>query len=607
MRDKNVGKIIYALRTRNNISQEKLARGLCSLSALSRIESCERVPDKMLLDALLQRLGKSPDKLESIITERDYKLYLYREKIQDCIIDKRYEEAEDLLNQYTEYKEAEEKVHKQYILGIRAILSEVKYRDIEKSKEYIEEAIAITMQKGAMEALENSLLSVAEIQLLLMKLNNYEDNDGNVWEALDKLNTYVRKHYTDEEELVKIYEKIAQAEGRILLERKQYGRVLEIGEFVLDLLGRNGILTGFFSILSMTIEALEHLDQPEKLTKMKKWEGVLAELFDKYEIHLLEGSTKFLFKNTQSEILLVNELIKGRRKAKGLTQEMLSENICTPENLSAIERGRRAPSIKHYDKFMEKLGMDKDFYNSLVSAEEFEMHELKRECNRLIYLRKYREAEHVVGIMKAKLDMNIPINKQNILFNETIFLHRKGELKAEDAMKRAVEALNLTFNYNDGNFRTDVVFSQNEVKILNFIGVLHSLKGDTENAIKIFQKVMKSYKTSKVSGRCHCVTNNLILSNLCLALEKVDRIEESIEVSECGIKGALQCERGNLLPVFLTNKACCYEKLGNKKACMHYLQQAFYISDIVQNEYFMNLTKSYYIERFGELSDLEVF
>ena len=46
------------------------------------------------------------------------------------------------------------------------------------------------------------------------------------------------------------------------------------------------------------------------------------------------------------------------QKIKGFTQEKLSEDICTPENLSAIESGKRAPSIKHYDKLMEKLGMD---------------------------------------------------------------------------------------------------------------------------------------------------------------------------------------------------------------------------------------------------------
>ncbi len=64
MRQNDIGKIIFTLRKHYNISQEMLCSGLCSDATLSRIELGERIPDKFLLDALLQRLGKSPDKLD---------------------------------------------------------------------------------------------------------------------------------------------------------------------------------------------------------------------------------------------------------------------------------------------------------------------------------------------------------------------------------------------------------------------------------------------------------------------------------------------------------------------------------------------------------------
>lgn len=112
MRNKNIGKIIYTLRTCNQISQEKLARGLCSIPALSRIEACDRIPDKLLLDALMQRLGKSPDKLESIVSTGDYELYLHRERIQRCIVDENYTEAKELLKEYEGKKKAEERRRK---------------------------------------------------------------------------------------------------------------------------------------------------------------------------------------------------------------------------------------------------------------------------------------------------------------------------------------------------------------------------------------------------------------------------------------------------------------------------------------------------------------
>lgn len=100
MRDKNSGKMIFTLRSHYKISMEKLAKGICSITSLSRFESCERIPDKLLLDALLQRLGKSSDKLEAIMTVADYRLFVHREKIEECIITEDYKTAKELLSEY---------------------------------------------------------------------------------------------------------------------------------------------------------------------------------------------------------------------------------------------------------------------------------------------------------------------------------------------------------------------------------------------------------------------------------------------------------------------------------------------------------------------------
>ncbi len=601
MREKNIGKIIYTLRTCNHISQEKLARGLCSVPALSRIEASERIPDKLLLDALLQRLGKSPDKLESIISAKDYELYLYRENIQRCIIGKEYGRAKELLEKYAGKKEAEENVHRQYILKIKAALSELVDKDFEKSKEYIDEAIKITMPEGGLAALENSLLSTCEIQLLLMKISHYESNDGGkrIWKVLNRLNQYVRQHYTDEEELVKIYVKLARAEARILMERKRYDKAAEVCESALDLLGKNGVLTNFRIMLSMEIESLRHIDEPDKLRKKLKWEETLNELYEEYSIYCGDDTSFMVLENSQCEILLVNELIQRGRKTKGLTQEKLSEDICTPENLSAIESGKRAPSVRNYDKFMEKLGMDKDFYNSFISAEQFEIYELRRECSRLISYKKYKEAETVLEKMEKLMDVQLAVNKQYFLMNRTLLLQEQGRLEVEEALNRAIEALELTFAYNKGEFNTDVILSQEEVKIINYIGSLYRKLGQTEKAIAIYKKVIKSYQSSKVSARSHYTGMNLILANLSVALEETNQIEESMEITRLGISQVLSCGRGSLLASFLANEACCYEKKDNKKACGEYLRQAFYISEMMKNNHFSNSIKEYYEERYG--------
>ncbi len=131
----------------------------------------------------------------------------------------------------------------------------------------------------------------------------------------------------------------------------------------------------------------------------------------------------------------------------------------------------------------------------------------------------------------------------------------------EEALKEVVKALELTFEYNDGNFETDVILSQEEVKIINYIGTLHKKMNQTKKAIAIYKKVVESYQSSKVSAKYHYTGSNLILANLSLSLEEMNQLTESMDMAKLGISQVLNCGRGSLLANFLSNIACCFEKI----------------------------------------------
>ncbi len=284
-----------------------------------------------------------------------------------------------------------------------------------------------------------------------------------------------------------------------------------------------------------------------------------------------------------------------------MTQETLSEDICTPENLSAIESGRRAPSIRNYGKLMAKLGMDKDYYNSFISGEQFEVYELRRECSRLIQHREYKKAQNVLQKIEQIVDTDISVNRQYILYNQILLSREQGKFSTQEALQKMIDALELTLNYNDGDFDTDIILSQEEVKIINYICVLYKQLNQAEKAISVYRKVVESYQSGKASVRGHYTGSSLIMANLSITLEENNQIEESMKVAKLGISQVLECGRGSLLADFLANIACCYEKINDKKACTEYLRQAFYISDMMRNEFLKNALKEYYEERFGEV------
>lgn len=72
---------IQDLRLKKNISQKKLCSGLCSIAQLSRFETGQRFPKRIMFDALIERLGESSKYYNYISDYTDTKQCNYREKL----------------------------------------------------------------------------------------------------------------------------------------------------------------------------------------------------------------------------------------------------------------------------------------------------------------------------------------------------------------------------------------------------------------------------------------------------------------------------------------------------------------------------------------------
>lgn len=88
------GKLIRNIRTAENIKLTTLARGLCSIGQLARIENGDRSAEKLLFDSLYERLGKltsvnkanNPKCVDCWAVNfcKDCNWNMYKEGIRDC-------------------------------------------------------------------------------------------------------------------------------------------------------------------------------------------------------------------------------------------------------------------------------------------------------------------------------------------------------------------------------------------------------------------------------------------------------------------------------------------------------------------------------------------
>lgn len=162
-----IGSAIMYFRENHHISQSKLSKGLCSVPTLSRIEAGERDVDSLLLEALLERLGKTPNQFELILTDLDYESYQNREEIKKLIENKNFQSAESLLNIYERISGSKGSVHKQFIVTCRAFLNELKGGPIEQTIDLFMEAISYTVPDFQTNEIRDYDLSNTELNIII--------------------------------------------------------------------------------------------------------------------------------------------------------------------------------------------------------------------------------------------------------------------------------------------------------------------------------------------------------------------------------------------------------------------------------------------------------
>lgn len=613
MKQNSIGRFIHILRTRNNISQGRLSKGLCSIATLSRIELGERIPDKFLMDALFQRLGKSPDKFEVLLAEKDYFLYEQRKEIEKALFYKDYALAEKLLLEYQDKKECKGNLHEQFVLKVSGILDYEDRNDIDQALEKFLSALECTLPNWKYGELRGQLLSLEEIDLFLLISMSYakKNKTYDVIVRLKELIEYIDNGYTDEEEKVKVYPKAAYLLVKFYIKRGNYLSAEDLCEKAIDILTSNGVIVGLADLLLLYVEILNKNGKDVKEKKISLQLASLLKVYDEYDIKLLFLSdTAIIVKNIQNDIYLMGELIKANRVKVKISQENLSSDICAAESLSRIESGKRAPRNKNYEAIAERLGIEKDIYNSTIEAETYDILETKRDIDRLLFGHQIENAWASYMRLKKLLTVKTNENKQYLSYLEGILHYQAKKIGIKTALNKMEKALGYTLkNYKDKAVY-NCILSRQEAFILNQIAILTFDMGQKKQAIDILLSVSQSYENSKIDLKYHSVQYLLILQNLSMYLEEDDQLEEAIQICDKAIKLALKCAKGNFLSRFITNKAFTLERIDMEnqtelyeKTCRLYYQQAYSLSELMKDPSTHSIVGEYYKLKYNEPAD----
>lgn len=602
MQNTNVGGIIKSIRIKEGISQKFLCYGFCTPKSLSRIEEGERKADKFLFDALFQRLGKSSDKIEMVLSQVDYDLLKRREAIELALKMENYLLVELLLQKYQSIVSEHSVLHKQYIYKITAIIESVFKQNKQKTFNAIMAALKLTIPNYKNINIQNYCLTLEESHLILMLAVQYINTKHVL--AVSIINSLVERleqQFTDEEEKVKIYPNAVCIAAFYLIEDGEFQKAKQLCEKAIALLNRNGAISCLSELLKLSIKALKCMGNEQSVKLLKKQYVCIKEIYYEYEFVDTQGKANILQTTRQNDLLLVNEIIKKNREAKQISQEQLSEDICSPETLSRIETGDRAPNANNFNKLLNKLEIKKQYYNTLFLIDDFDIYESKRELSKLLFLNQYEKAESLFEKLKTILGSEDSRNCQFLLYNQVLFDLYHNKISNEEAIEKYKLAIHMTQIDFDKVLLNQLILSREDIVILNRMAVTFRTMGKKLESIQLLYDILQSLSNSKISFAHHSKGALMTMANLSNFLEEQNRDEEAIKICDSGIKLALYCGRGNCLSSFLSTKACCLEKMDtNRDICAAYFQKAYIISAMEQDIVIMNIIKNYFESNYKE-------
>lgn len=293
----DIGALCYRVRKRRDISQEKLIYGICKQSAYSKFEKNEISLSKDMTERLLKRLGLSSSNFLFLISQKDHEYQEWKKQLIQLINVKDYDKAFKALQLR---KEKENDLQHQFHLFILGYLT--------NDLNMIQQALLITLPKLNHIYLPEMALSADEMKMLLY----YWKKEGRLLQNTNVIKNcmeYTDLYYVDEEK-AKLFSYELDIIKQIMMDEKDQ------------------LLYRYFS--------------------MKR-----DALFHQYHFH--HDALSFEIANNSMPL---HTYLYNKRIEKNMTQEEISENICSVVTYSRFENGKQEMNSNSIKQLFHKLNLE---------------------------------------------------------------------------------------------------------------------------------------------------------------------------------------------------------------------------------------------------------
>lgn len=554
------GKFMYKERCRRGISEQKISRGVCTRTELRKMENGDTPWKKMIGDYLLQRLGVPTEYFEVMADARELNGWRDREDI--ClVVFEQPQKAQQLLEVYQKKYRKKTPFEEQFLKKMQTILLMQAYKksfesksvDVEREKsegenlvESARQTVLCTLPDGwEKKKLSKFLLAPCELESILL-LANCLLLIGKTDEAMQmhkKVADYVKQAKFEPKVQILIYPQVALFGMKLELYAGNEEKAFSYGMEALELLRHQYSQRYVVFVLEELLNVLECISVKGKEDqKYKEEETEVTEFLKTFEelYRLFSHPKKRMWQSISvSNTHEIGLTLKMLRKAMGLSAAKVS--AANPDHLTArqiekIEAGTHRPSGRNYEMLMQfyhKTGLEGQL---LLETDSLEVLHQRQEIVDFIIREEWDNAWESFQSFKEKLDVNVPLNRQEMIFLDTDIQHTyHKKLTAQEYVKQMEKALYCTMPKIPMEKWNMWVFQREEAIVAGNIAGKFLNSGESKKAEELFSKLLQSFDMQMEHTRIPYRGYVVITTGLVNALGENKKYYQSIKQDERSI------------------------------------------------------------------------
>lgn len=279
------------------------------------------------------------------------------------------------------------------------------------------------------------------------------------------------------------------------------------------------------------------------------------------------------------------EVIKRTRMAIGMTQEELSEGVCSVKTLSRIENGLHHVKKETYRQLMERMERMPGKNYAICMGSELELLEERVRMEGAIVKYDYQTASECLQRIKKKTDGKI-LNQQYIKKMEIIidFYNQKMDktTQVEKMEKMVAEMIPEYKKYIESFYP----FTEQEILVLMNLGNAYQRAERHEESIQIYKMILRCLNIDYMDETVRMQLKAVNMRNLARVYGGMGEYKKSIALCKKAMDLSRDCNYGVILPIALLDIAWCITKQVEKKEVNEellkeakwYMCQAYYIA-----------------------------